>query len=152
MHAFLMDSSRHGLRDKIPGNDPDIALHFQRFYRMASRSSAVTQVAAYAAWFVLIVLAAIAAFQLNAAILVLADAIIRNDALRPAGWNSSSLANIQRLSVFVLGSLWLIAILWMENHLRDAVREGHLVREIGRLGGGLAALIAGCYLLLLLAV
>jgi hypothetical protein len=128
------------------------ALHSQRFYRMASRSSAVTQVAAYAAWFVLLILAAIAAFQLNAAILVLADAVIHNDALRPAGWNSSSLANVQRLSVFVLGSLWLIAILWMENHLRSAVREGHLVREIGRLGGLLLALIAGCYLLLLLAV
>jgi hypothetical protein len=119
---------------------------------MASRPSAATQVAAYVAWFVLTILAAIAAFQLNAALLVLADAVIRNDALRPAGWNSSSLTNIQRLSVFVLGSLWLITILWIENHLRSAARDGHLVREIGRLGGGLLALLAGCYLLLLLAV
>lgn len=115
---------------------------------MPPKESIAKVVAVYIIWIILSALAAIAAFQLNAGILALAAAVVRNDALRPSGWSSQSLVNIQRLAVLILGSLWLMLSLWLENRLQRARKERQLAAVSLHFGAGMALLIGVCYALL----
>lgn len=86
----------------------------------------------YAVWIALAVAAGFVAWQWNGAILAAAAWVISKPNLRPVGWNSGTLIAVQRLAVLVIGSVWLIAVMYMENQLREATREGFFLKQTER--------------------
>lgn len=80
-------------------------------------------------WIFLSGLAAFAVWQAHVVTLVLAALLINHPTLRPPGWNSSTLVAVSKLSVVVWGSLWLMAIYYMEYQLRESIQERRLIKQ-----------------------
>ena len=119
---------------------------------MTKKPTAAAIIGGYVAWFGLMALAAAVAIQLNVLLLYLAGELIENPVLRPSGWSSASLVNVQRLVGVTLGSVWLIFILWMENDLRSAAQTGRLRRTVVRRAAVLLGILAVTTITLWLAV
>jgi len=92
-------------------------------------SAVLTGIATYVIWIALSVVAVFVAWQWNGATLAVAAWVISKPALRPAGWNTSTLGAVQRLLVLIYGGLWLMGIMFMENLLRTAARERWLYKQ-----------------------
>lgn len=105
----------------------------------------------YGLWLGLAALWAVAAFQLQATLLYIGYLIIQNPALRPTGWNTSTLAGINRCTFLLLGSLWLGLVIYTEKYLRESLVEDRLLVNAGRLLliiGGIYGFSAGLLYLL----
>ncbi len=82
-----------------------------------------------AGWGLLTLLAALVAWQAHSTTIYLAAFLIANPTLRPSGWSSSTLVGVSKLSVLGWGSLWLIAVYYMEYHLRESLQERRLLKQ-----------------------
>ncbi len=82
-----------------------------------------------AGWGLLTLLAALVAWQAHVTTLYLGALLIANPTLRPPGWSSSTLVGVSKLSVIGWGSLWLMAIYYIEYQLRESVDERRLFKQ-----------------------
>jgi len=94
-----------------------------------SKPSTPTWLAVYVYWIGLTIAAVWVGMQWNGAILALAAWVISKPGLRPTGWTNATLPSINRISVLILGALWLMGILFTENILRSAALEHRLLRQ-----------------------
>lgn len=101
-------------------------------------------------WLSLSALAAFTAWQLHATLLAVSAAWLNSDLPRPSGWATWTLAPISRASIFLMGSAWLICILWMERDLGQYAYPGPFWRRVGKLGGWLLGVILLCWVLVFL--
>lgn len=81
----------------------------------------------YLIWFLLMLLAAYAAWRIHYAVIHLTELLI-DSPWRPIDWHSGSVASVSRLSLFALGSAVLIYVLWLEYALRQSVLYKYLTR------------------------
>lgn len=101
-------------------------------------------------WIVLSAVAALAAWYLNLAFLYLCSLWIDQPAWRPTGWSTGTLVTINRFSILVLGSIWLIFSTWLEIALRNSALEGKLWVLSRRIGLGIAATLVISFGILML--
>lgn len=101
-------------------------------------------------WFSLSALAGYTGWQVHATLLALVAAWLESDLPRPVGWATWTLAPISRASIFLLGSAWLMSILWMERNLGQYAYPGPFWRRVGKLAGGLVGVIVLCWVLVFL--
>ena len=71
--------------------------------------------------------------RLKALALVSAWRVINNDALRPPGWNSSTLVAVDKCTTFLALGAWLMGVLLVEGYLQEALAEGRLLARAGRM-------------------
>ena len=83
--------------------------------------------ASYLIWFLLMLFACFAAWRVHYAVIHLAEWLI-DSPWRPVDWHNGSVAQISRLSLFALGSMVLIYVLWTEYALRQSVLYKYLTR------------------------
>mgnify|MGYP000500813723 CR=1 FL=1 len=84
-------------------------------------------IASYLIWFLLMLLAAFAAWRVHYTVIHLTERLIESP-WRPTDWHDGSVASVSRLSLFSLGSIVLIYILWVEYALRQSVLYNYLTR------------------------
>ncbi len=101
-------------------------------------------------WLLLSALVGYVGWQIHATLLAVVAAWLSSDLPRPSGWATWTLAPISRASIFVLGSGWLIGVLWMERDLGLYPRPRVFWRRVGRLLGWLAGVLVVCWLLVFL--
>lgn len=87
-----------------------------------------TWLLSYLIWIALMIFAAIAAWRMHYAVIHLTERLVESP-WRPTDWHSGSVAQVARLSIFALGSIWLIYILWLEYALRQSVLQKRLPRS-----------------------
>ena len=85
-----------------------------------------------AGWGLLTLLAVLVAWQAHVTTIYLGALLIATPALRPTGWNSSTLVGISKLSILGWGSLWLILVYYMEYQLRESLQERRLLQQCTR--------------------
>ncbi|MCL4835657.1 MAG: hypothetical protein KJZ86_24670 [Caldilineaceae bacterium] len=96
-------------------------------------------------WLTLCALAGLAAWQFHATLLAVTAAWLQSDLPRPLGWATWTLAPISRASILLLGSGWLIGVLWMERDLgRYAYPRAFWLRA-GKLAAGLGGVVVVCW-------
>jgi hypothetical protein len=93
-------------------------------------------VGVYVAWLLLAVVIAVVAWQIHLAVLVLM-ALLIDSPMRPPGWSSATLVGVSKLSMLVLGSGWLISVMYLEGQLGKAVEEKRLGRFLAQVLGWL---------------
>ena len=96
-------------------------------------------------WVGLSAVAAVAAWFLHISFLTFINFIVENDALRPTYWGAHTLGPASRASILVMGSCWLIFMIWLERALRLANKEGKMWRLAGRLTVALGAVLVMSY-------
>ncbi|MBV7336466.1 hypothetical protein KFU94_51195 [Chloroflexi bacterium TSY] len=101
-------------------------------------------------WFIFSALIALTGWIVYTAILNVSSFIIETPALKPLYWSQDTLSPISRLSIFVIGSLCLIMMLWSEGYLRNGLNEGQLKRHSIRLALWIAGVLFVSYGLILL--
>ncbi len=104
----------------------------------------------YSIWLTLSALAGVAAWYAYLALINLAALAVSNPALRPVGWSTATINGVSKLSIVVLGSLWLIAVSLMEYRLREALSEGRVLRQTGHFVLAIAIVFLFSYALLFL--
>lgn len=108
--------------------------------------SAVLALGLYLIWLGLAALSAWVAWQLHATLLYGAARWLHSDLPRPLGWTENQLVGISKLSILLLGSLWLMWIAFLEGHLRRHADQGHLIKralQIALLLGGMLIVVYG---------
>lgn len=98
-------------------------------------------------WLLLSALVGYVGWQIHATLLTVVAAWLSSDLPRPFGWATWTLAPINRASILVLGSGWLIGVLWMERDLGLYPRPRVFWRRVGKLTGWLVGTVALCWLL-----
>ena len=101
-------------------------------------------------WLGLVVLATFTAFQIHGTLIAVALAAIKNPALRPYGWTTSTIYALSRMLWLVLGILWLGWVMFTEGYLREGYQQQLLKQRTFRLTIILAVLYGACLLILLL--
>jgi hypothetical protein len=108
----------------------------------------------YGLWAVLAALWAVAAFEVQALLLYLGIFIVEHPALRPSGWNTTTLSALNRCGLVILGAAWIGLVIFSERYLRDGLEEGRLRSRLVRLvlviGGIYGASLGLIYLLSLI--
>lgn len=99
----------------------------------------------YGMWIVLSILVGVVAWYVHTTILYLALQLVEHPTWRPTGWSTDSLAGVARLSIFALGSAWLMIALWMEGALRRSLLEGRFWSFAARLTVVVGIVWAICY-------
>lgn len=101
-------------------------------------------------WLFLAALTAVTVWQAHVTTLYLAAWLIDQPALRPPGWNSSTLVALSKLSVVGWGAFWIIGVYYMDYRLRASTHERRLLRQWLRflliLGGVLCLLYLPTFL------
>ncbi len=115
------------------------------------RLSPVPLVGVYGVWLAVSGVAALVAWQLHASFIFLAAGWLAGDRPNPLGWTSATLPGLEKLSVLVFGSAWLLAILYWERAFPRWAEERRLGRQLLRLLGGMALLLGAAYGLVFLA-
>lgn len=98
-------------------------------------------------WLLLAALTAVVAWQLHVTLLYLASLMIANPTWRPPGWSADTVATLSRLSVVIWGSLCLIIVMYLEHRLREALKDGELLRQSLRFAIGLGVVSMTIYLI-----
>lgn len=96
-------------------------------------------------WLILSALTGYVAWQIHASLLVVVAAWLQSDLPRPLGWATWTLAPISRASIFVLGSGWLIAVLWLEQDLGRYQTSTAFWGRVGKLVAGLSVVLVICW-------
>lgn len=99
----------------------------------------------YGVWILLSVVAGVVAWYLHTLILYLTALVIENPAWRPLGWSLDSLVGVSKLSVLVVGSLWLLVTMWLEGALRRSLLDRRFWRFAGRATAALVLVWLLCY-------
>lgn len=98
-------------------------------------------------WLLLSALVGYVGWQIHATLLAVTAAWLSSALPRPSGWATWTLAPISRASILVLGSAWLIGVLWLERNLGLYPRPGQFWRRVGKLLGWLVGVLLICWLL-----
>lgn len=93
-------------------------------------------------WLLLSALIGFVGWQLHATLLVVVAAWLESDLPRPLGWATWTLAPISRASIFVLGSVWLMGVLWLERYLGSLPVQRTFWHRVGSLLAWLAGVFA----------
>ncbi|MEZ4712901.1 MAG: hypothetical protein R3A44_37275 [Caldilineaceae bacterium] len=93
-------------------------------------------------WLLLSAFAGLTAWYFNLAILYLFALWIEHPVWRPTYWNASTLVYINKISILVLGGMWLIFITWLEIALRHSALQDRLWRQTGKIGLIIGAVLA----------
>ncbi len=101
----------------------------------------------YGIWLVIVVLSALAAWQLFGGLTYLAALWLENPAWRPLDWNRFTISGLTRLLVPMIGIFWLGFLTFSERYLRVSPDRQTLGRRTRRLVGVLAAVILLSYLI-----
>ena len=101
-------------------------------------------------WLLLSALVAFVGWQIHATLLTVTAAWLSSDLPRPLGWATWTLAPISRASILVLGSAWLIDVLWLERDLGLYPLPGAFWRRVGKLLGWLVGAVVICWVIVLL--
>lgn len=101
-------------------------------------------------WLLLSALVAYVGWQIHATLLALVAAWLSSDLPRPSGWATWTLAPISRASILVLGSAWLISVLWLERDLGLYPRPPVFWRRVAKLTGLLVGVVVICWVLVFL--
>jgi len=101
-------------------------------------------------WLLLAALVGYVGWQVHATLLAVVAAWLSSDLPRPSGWATWTLAPISRASILVLGSGWLIGVLWLERDLSLYPQPGRFWRRVGKLLGWLVGVLVVCWVLVLL--
>ena len=80
--------------------------------------------------------------QLKVLVLYLALQLIKNDALRPPGWNSETMAGVDKCTTFVALGAWLILFLYAEGQIQEAQIKDQFWAQTGKMW----LIIGGIYL------
>ena len=99
----------------------------------------------YGMWILLSALVGVVAWYLHTTVLSVTALVIENPTLRPYGWSADSLVGVHKLSIFILGSAWLIVSMWLEGALRRSLLEGRFWFFVGRMTAGLVLIGVVCY-------
>lgn len=99
-------------------------------------------------WLMLAAGAAYTAWVLHTTLIYLASRLVTSETYRPFGWTSESITPLSRLSIFVMGSIWLLYAMWLENRLQNAAKELRLWRYIGRTAVALTGILIVCMVIL----
>ena len=84
----------------------------------------------YAVWGILTILWIIVAFQVQAVLLTVGLVVVEYPALTPYGWTSHTIHGLNRLIIFVVGSLWLGIVVYTEQELREGCEEGNFFERV----------------------
>ena len=98
--------------------------------KFSTRLSNQMEVMIYAVWGILSILWIIVAFQVQAALLSIGLIMVQYPALTPLGWSSSTIHGLNRLIIFVVGSLWLGIVIYTEQYLREGCEDGQLFERV----------------------
>jgi len=96
-------------------------------------------------WLLLSVLIGFVGWQLHATLLTVVAAWLASDLPRPLGWATWTLAPISRASILVLGSGWLIGVLWLERDLGQQTFLRAFWRRVGKLLAWLIGVLGVCW-------
>jgi|GEM_PF-2024082 len=107
-----------------------------------------TMITCYTAWLFLSALAGYTAWQIHLTLIYLLTLVVQNPALRPVGWNTGTVGLWSRLSIFLMGALWLVAVMMMEQGLNSSLKEKRLMVQIGRYFVTMGIICLICYLLI----
>ena len=98
--------------------------------KFSTRISGQMEITLYAAWGILTVLWTIVAFQMQAVLLSIGLVVVKYPALTPYGWSSHTIHGLNRLIIFVVGSLWLGIVVYSEQYLREGCEEGNFFERV----------------------
>ena len=98
--------------------------------KFGTRISNQMEITLYAVWGILTVLWIIVAFQVQATLLTIGLVIVEYPALTPYGWSSHTIHGLNRLIIFVVGSLWLGIVVYSEQYLREGCEEGNFFERV----------------------
>ena len=101
-------------------------------------------------WLLLSVLAAYVGGQLHATLLTVVAAWLQSDLPRPLGWATWTLAPISRASILVLGSVWVMGVIWLERDLGLYPLSRNFWARVGKLLAWLVGVLVICWVLVLL--
>lgn len=101
-------------------------------------------------WLLLAALIGFVGWQLHATLLTVVAAWLTSNLPRPLGWATWTLAPISRASILVLGSVWLIVVLWLERDLGQYPLLSVFWRRVGKLLVWLIGALVICWLVVLL--
>lgn len=104
----------------------------------------------YGSWFLLAALGVLAAFQWHVTLVYAGLRAVEYQVVNRMGWNSATIHGLSRFLILVLGIIWLSAVIFLEQHLREAHRRKQLRKQVIRLLLVTAVLYGLSYLLLLL--
>ena len=93
----------------------------------------------FAAWGLIAVLLIPTLWQIKTLFLFLALQAINNPSLRPPGWNTETLAAVDKCTTFLVIGAWLILVMFAEGYVREAIEQGRLLLQTGR-----AVIIMAC--------
>lgn len=96
----------------------------------------------YLLWFLLAALAVVVAFELQVTFVYLGILVVQSPSLRPTGWNTSTVAGINRCGYLLMAILWLGVVFYLEKYLSTALEEGRLWSQALRAG----LMLVGVYL------
>ena len=100
--------------------------------KFSTRISGQMEVTLYAVWGILTVLWIIVAFQVQNTLLTVGLVMVKYPALTPYGWSSHTIHGLNRLIIFVVGSLWLGIVVYSEQYLREACEEQKFFEKVKR--------------------
>lgn len=100
--------------------------------KFGTRISNQMEITLYAVWGILTVLWIIVAFQVQTTLLTVGLVIVEYPALTPYGWSSHTIHGLNRLIIFVVGSLWLGIVVYTEQELREGCEEGNFFERVKR--------------------
>lgn len=96
-------------------------------------------------WLLLSALAGFVGWQIHATLLVVVAAWLNSDLPRPLGWATWTLAPISRASILVLGSVWLMGVLWLERDLSLYPLRRAFWGRVGKLLAWLVGVLVFCW-------
>ncbi len=101
------------------------------------------------AWLLFATLIGFVAWQLHATLLTVVAAWLNSDLPRPSTWATWTLAPISRASILVLGSSWLMLVIWLERDLAQRKLLQVFGVRVGKLLAWLLGVLALCRLVIL---
>lgn len=90
------------------------------------------------AWIAIVVLLAATLNYVKILLLYLSIQLIENDALRPTGWNTGTMAGVDKCLTVLFVILWLMGAMYSVTYIREALDAnqfwGRMARVLGILG------------------
>ncbi len=84
-------------------------------------------------WVILAAFLVLAAYQVYATLIYVALLAVQNPATRPTGWNTGTIYGLSRFLILVLGSLWLLVVIFLRGYLSDGAMQRQLRSRVLRL-------------------
>lgn len=103
---------------------------------------------AYLLWLIVGAFSGYTAWILHTTGIYLLDKLIQSENWRPFGWTQFSLVPYSRFSIFVVGSAWLIYVIYLENRIQLHAKESRVWPYVGKVMFATGLVLAVCLILL----